>query len=456
MRYPLAVNILLIIFDGLADRPAPELGGLTPLEAARTPNMDRLAQRGITGLFHPLAPGYPLGSPLALHLMFGYPEELFPDRGPLLAVARGLALGYDQVALAARFASVAAEPGHLRLVQRFIQGEEEDCRALAEAIQEWESDGLLFRYVYHGAGDGILLIDGESSHEVTDTDPLGLDLPVLKAQARADAGLKEQAQRTAAALNRYLAWAHHQLLDHPLARKREQEGRLSINFLLTKWAGKRLRYEPFAERWGMRPASLPDEEVVAGLMQEMGFSVAPLPKEGDPERDLRQRLAKARQLLAQGFEFVHLHTKYPDFISHMNDPEGACQVIEALDRGLAYYWDQLAHDPNLITVLTSDHTTPSLWTQQPRKQFMDLHGGEPVPIVIAGGNVRVDDVTEFGERSCAKGGLGQFRGSDFMPILLNAAQRTNMYEMRPTPKRHLYRPRPQEVEPFPLPNYDTP
>jgi len=63
------MRILLIIFDGLADRPAPELKGKTPLEAARTPNLNRLAAEGINGLMHPKSPGYPLGSPLALHLM---------------------------------------------------------------------------------------------------------------------------------------------------------------------------------------------------------------------------------------------------------------------------------------------------------------------------------------------------------------------------------------------------
>src|SRR3989304_2630247 len=83
------MNILLILFDGLADRPAPELDGRTPLEAARTPNLDRLATEGMNGLFHPKSPGYPLGSPLALHLMFGYAEEEFPDRGPPLATPRG-------------------------------------------------------------------------------------------------------------------------------------------------------------------------------------------------------------------------------------------------------------------------------------------------------------------------------------------------------------------------------
>ena len=75
-----------------------------------------------------------------------------------------------------------------------------------------------------------------------------------------------------------------------------------------------------------------------------------------------------------------------------------------------------------------------------RGTFYDQHGGEPGPIAIRGGNVRVDAVSEYGERSVASGGLGHLRGEDFMPVLLTAAERTNMYEMRPTPTRRLYMP----------------
>ena len=442
------MNILLIILDGLGDRPAPELGGKTPLEAARTPNLDRLAAEGINGLFHPKSPGYPLGSPLALHLMFGYPEEEFPDRGPLLARARGLEIPADDIVLAARFASVVPEGGRLRLLQRFIRGREEACRALAEAIGEHEVGGLRFRYVYSGGGDGMLFIAGGASHEVTDTDPLGLDLPVLRAQARAGAADSALADRTAAALNRYLAWVHRQLTGHPLSAADNQP---PINFLITKWAGPKPAYEPFAERWGLRPASLPDEEVIYGLLLELAFHVEQLEDE-DPEADLRRRLASAEGLLAQGYEFVLLHSKYPDPISHWSEPLRVREAIEALDRGMAYYWRGLADDPNLITVLTTDHTTPSVWAHNPRGQFSDQHGGESVPIAIRGGNVRVDTVSQFGERAAAAGVLGHLRGADFMPVLLTAAERTNMYDTALTPERRLYRPRPEQVEPFILPD----
>jgi 2,3-bisphosphoglycerate-independent phosphoglycerate mutase len=441
------LRLLVIFFDGLGDRPVPELGGLTPLEAARTPNIDRLASEGITGLLHAKSPGYALGSPLALHLLFGYEEQQFPDRGPLLATARGVEQAPGQAVLAARFACAVPEGRGLRLVQRFVTGREEACEALAAEIASHEVDGFLFRYVYSDRGDGLLLIDPPAAFEVTDTDPLGLDLPMLRAQARAGAADPEAAARTAAALNAYLGWAHHRLSAHPASAA---AGDLpAINCLLTKWAGPKPDYEPFQARWGLRPASLPDEEVVTGLMLELGFEVRQI-AEDEPEAGLRARLDAARELLDGGAELVHLHTKYPDPISHQQDPEGARDAIEALDRAMASYWDGLAGDEGLITVLTGDHTTPSVWADHPRGRFNDLHSGEPCPIVVRGGNVRVDDIASLGERAVVRGGLGLLRGEDFMPVLLDAAQRMNMYEMRPLPERRLYRPDAADLVPFEL------
>lgn len=442
------MRLLLIIFDGLGDRPAPELGGLTPLEAADTPNLDRFATEGITGLLHAKSPGYMLGSPIALHLMFGYPEETYPGRGPLLATARGHAIADNEVVLAARLAVADRDGRSLVLRERFIREREEACEQLASAIASYESGGLRFRYEYSGRGDGLLFVSAgtpaaRASFEVTDTDPLAIDQPVLRARARAAAEDAASAGRTAEALCEYLEWAHATLTAHPASGL----GGAPINALITKWAGPRPGYEPFAERWGMRAASLPDEEVVSGVLLEMGFELTH--EAGtDPESDLRTRLEGARQRLAEGYEFVHVHTKYPDPMSHENDPEAARDAITALDRAMAVYWDTLAADESLVTVLTTDHTTPSVWAEHPRGQFNDLHGGEPGPVAIRGGNVRVDAVTSYGERAVASGGLGHLVGPDFMPVLLNAAERAHMWEMQLTPIHRAYRPRPTDLDPL--------
>lgn len=433
----MSLRLLLIIFDGLGDRPVPELGGKTPLESAETPNLDRLAAEGITGSLHAKSPGYPLGSPIALHLLFGYPEEEFPDRGPLIARARDYDLHDGEVMLSARFARADVDYDRLRLRERFVTDREDACLALSAAIREYTASAgdLRFRYAYSGKGDGILFISPPASFRITDTDPLALDFPVLRSHPREEAVDDVRAIHTSRALNEYLSWVHRVLRDDPASTLAGPP----INALISKWAGPKPDLEPFAEKWGMRAASLPDEEVVHGLMHELDFAIIKM-SDPDPEQDLRLRLAETRQLLQEGYEFIHLHTKYPDPTSHQNDPATCVQELEALDRAMETYWEELAGDDDLVTVLTTDHTTPSVWAHVPRGQFYDQHGGEPFPIAIRGGNVRVDGVTAFDERSVTPGGLGQLRGEDFMPVLLTAAERTNMYEMRPTPKRRLYMP----------------
>ncbi|MDP6606356.1 MAG: hypothetical protein QF664_08895 [Dehalococcoidia bacterium] len=251
------MRLLLIIFDSLGDRPAPGLDGRTPLEAAVTPNLDRFAAEGINGLLHAKSPGYALGSPLALHLLFGYPEAEFPDRGPLLARARGIEVAPGAVALAARLARASLHDDELTLTERFIRDREEQCAAQAASIASYRVDGFKFRYRYHGRGDGILLIEGGASPEVTDTDPLGLDLPVLRARARTEAADHALAARTADVLSACLRWAHEQLSAHHAACADAAVDEEPVNALITKWAGIANAYEPFVERWGMRPASLP-------------------------------------------------------------------------------------------------------------------------------------------------------------------------------------------------------
>ena len=440
------MKTLLIIPDGLGDRPARELGGKTPLEAASTPNLDMLADAGISGQYTVFGPGIPVGSPIALHVMLGYSPDEFPDRGVLISVARGLETNYEDVVLAARFASVAQENGQLRLLSRFIRDEEETCKALSSSIDHYETDGLTFRYQYHNKGDGTLFISGDASSDVTDSDPLGLDLPVIKVQPMKKPQDPLAAGRTADALNQYLSWAHHEMSHQPIALEREKSGKTPINFLITKWSGQRIVFEPFSEKTSFKAVSMPDEEVVKGLVLEMGIKLVDIPRTIDPQENIRQRLLKAEELFSQGYDFVHLHTKEPDYTSHWSDPTKTKESLDAWDRGFARYWEVLGKDEDLLTIFTSDHSTPSQWDGMKPGDFNDQHSGEPCPLIIKGCHARRDHIDKAGERSAASGGLGLVRGGELMDIMLSLTDRTNLYGMRPTPWTRKYRPR--EVEPF--------
>ena len=439
------MKALLIILDGLGDRPSSLLDGRTPLEAAHTPNLDRLAEMGITGLMTPLSPGVVPSSPLAHFLLFGYRLEESPGRAVFLAVSQGLQPAPDDVVCAARLATVEQDENGLRIIERLLDYGEHDSCHLAETIAHHEVDGLRFEVCYAGESEGTLFIRGGASHHITDSDPLGKDLPVIRIQPMIEAPDTERARRTAEALNHYLSWAHHRLGQNSINQRRRERDQLPANFLLTKWASRRRTIEPFADRWGLRAASITSEGILRGVVSELSMTHVSVGRTSAVDEDLRHRLVAAQQLFAEGYDFVHVHTKEPDVTSHLGDPVRKLKVIESLDRGLETLFTEMLPDPDLVLVVTADHCTPSVWST-PVGEFHDQHSSEPVPVAARSRYARVDDVTRFDERAVLRGGLGHISGADLMPIVLNLSARTNTYDQRPLDHRVLYRPR--QVEAF--------
>jgi 2,3-bisphosphoglycerate-independent phosphoglycerate mutase len=144
------------------------------------------------------------------------------------------------------------------------------------------------------------------------------------------------------------------------------------------------------------------------------------PETDDPVADLRGRVEAVRERLDAGDTFVFTHQKTTDAAGHTKDPRVKQETIERLDAALA----ELPTDRAIVCV-TGDHATPA----SPDV----IHSGDPVPLLIAGPGVRADSVERFGELDCAAGILGQLRGPDLMPVLLNAADRPLFLGSRPTP-----------------------
>ncbi|HEX5939998.1 MAG TPA: hypothetical protein VFZ12_06525 [Dehalococcoidia bacterium] len=431
---------MLVIFDGLGDRPSPHLDGLTPLEAAETPNLDRLAAASATGRFVPVAPWLPVGTALAHHVMFGYELDEYPDRAVLMALARGYPPEPEEVLFAARFASVVAHDDRYELKERFIREAEDDCAELAAAIGSWSRNGLEFSYRYCGRGDGLLTIRGGASADVTDSDPLGLDLPVVKVEPLETAKERSLASATSDALNEYLGWAHEVLSDHSINARRQDAGELPINMVITKWSGVLPELEPFAEKHGLKAAGIPAEEVVDGVQRAVGMDVFGIKRSDDLAADLDARLTRAFELFAEGYDFVNVHTKEPDAIAHWSDPARKRDAISQLDHGLEKHVGALLDD-SLVVAITGDHCTPTSWDGKALGEFNDQHSGEPVPILVRARHALVDEVEEFGERAVTGGSLGTVAGEHLMQMLLTFADRTNVAGMRPAPRLTSYRPK---------------
>ncbi len=418
--------IVFLILDGLADRPQRVLGWKTPLEAAETPNLDRLAALGSNGLLDPLGPGVPMGSETAHFLIFGYSLEDFPGRAVIEAMGNNVPIKPGDVICLASFTTVIPEGRRLirkRLAYESPESIDEDTFvALSREISAFEYVGIKVEFRYTGRGEGILSLRGRVRPHFTDSDPFGDELPIHKVQPL-EGGEKDPAQRTSQALNGYLLWAYERLKDHPINRDRGEP----INFLVTKWAGLCPEKPPlpFPAKYGLRGVAIENGPLYVGLARFLGLEPIEVPPEKDVTRDLRQKVKCALETLEKGYDFAYIHTKAPDVEGHKRKPLLKAKALEAIDRSLDPLVMRVQEDPHFLLVITGDHGTPSSGSM--------LHSGDSVPILIAGMNVLRDDLSRFNERDAARGGMGRLRGLDVMNITLNLTDRANLYGVRHSP-----------------------
>jgi 2,3-bisphosphoglycerate-independent phosphoglycerate mutase len=428
------MKTVLVLLDGLGDRSYPSLGDRTPLEAAPTPNLDRLAALGCSGLYHASLPGCCLPSESAHYLLFGYGTNEFPGRGLLEASGFGLPFGdADVLCLAHLFhADSVDEDGPLicREVWKRLRADEVELRSLYEGLTPFEAHGVAFRLHRVRGNEGILAMSGAVSPFVSDSDPMAAGKPMARPVAMVPNPEPEGAERTAGALNRFLAHCRRRLQTHPVNRDREASGRPPLNFLATQRCGRRIRVESFADRWGVPGLLIASGPLFGGIAAELGMTFRSVSDGDDPGSDLAERVRTALEDTRHGF--VHVHTKAPDEAAHRGDPEGKVEAIRSLDHGLEPLVEALDGSGDLLAAITADHATPC---GSPL-----VHSGETVPLVMAGPTVRRDRVTRFDEISAAAGGLGLLRGKELMLLLLNHADRSVLCGHRLGPAERAYVP----------------
>jgi 2,3-bisphosphoglycerate-independent phosphoglycerate mutase len=418
--------IIFLILDGLADRPQRILGWKTPLEAAKTPNLDRLAALGSNGLLDPLGPGVPMGSETAHFLIFGYSLEDFPGRAVIEAMGKNIPIKPGYVLCLASFATVIPEGRRLirkRLAYEHPESIDEDTLVtLSKEISTFEYEGIRVEFQYTGRGEGILFFRGRVSSQFTDSDPFGDELPILKVQPL-EGVEKDPAQRTSQALNGYLLWAYERLKDHPVNRDRGEP----FNFLVTKWSGRfpaKLPL-PFPAKYGLKGVAIENGALYVGLARFLGLEPIEVSPEKDVTRDLSQKVKCALETFERGYDFAYIHTKAPDVEGHKGEPLLKAKALEAIDRSLDPLVRRVREDSGFLLVITGDHGTPSSGSM--------IHSGDSIPILFAGMNVLKDDVARFNEREAIRGGMGRLRGLDIMNMALNLTDRANLYGVRHSP-----------------------
>ena len=390
--------IVLFLLDGLGDRAHDLLGGRTGIEAAQTPNLDRLCATGSCGVLYAVGPGRAPSSEVAHWSMLGYRPDEFPGRAVFEALGRGQDVSAEDL-----FAYAALRPAERREDGWWLIGRpdpERDAEEAEQLVARCDGitvDGLTFSLSHVWRGEAVLRISGGADERVTDSDSFFRAwYPMLRPQA-----LVPEAERTARACEQ---WTRE------VMRRLEGE---RFNVITLKWFGRPKEVPSFLERHGVSGAFAAESAFLRGLGRCMGLT---------PIENPYMNVELVNEQLEAGDTFVYVHDKRIDEAGHTKDPNVKREAAELLDAAFT----NLPVDRAIVCV-TGDHATPA----SPNV----IHSGDPVPLVVAGPGVRADGVTSFGERDCAAGILGHLRGPDLMPVLLNAADRPLFLGSRPTPFR---------------------
>lgn len=386
-------KIVLWVLDGLGGVPHPEHGNQTELEAARTPNLDRLAAESAVGLSIPVRPGITPGSGPAHLALFGYdPERYQIGRGVLEAYGIGLTLENGDVAARGNFATFDEEG---RVVDRRAgRISSEECARLVqklqaeitsvEGVQVILKPGKEHRFVviFRGEGLGDRLPDTDPQKEgLFPVEPEGGDFP---------------SRFTARVVKKFLKRAREVLSDEPRA-----------NGILLRGFSSIPQIQPFPERYRLRALALATYPMYRGITRILGM---------DTPMDL-QTFEDELRLLQQEYErydFFYIHFKDPDKAGEDGDFEKKVERLEEADRRLP---EILALEPDVL-VVTGDHSTPTL---------LKSHSWHPVPLLIHSRYSGQDRVAGFSEAECRKGSLGILRAVELMPLILANARRLKKF-----------------------------
>jgi 2,3-bisphosphoglycerate-independent phosphoglycerate mutase len=424
------MKCILLILDGLGDRGHADFAGQTPLQMAATPNLDRLAALGMTGLLHPWLLGAALPSEMAHFLLFGYDLEDFPGRGYIEALGENLPLGDTDVALLGRIFAVQKKRRLFILTEEDPRVDQATCLALQEAIETFQHEGVTVSFVPTGGIRGLVVAKGEVSAAVTDSNPIYEGRPLMEVLPWEGHEHDEPALNTAQALNHYLRWAYRQLSAHPLNRERQRAGLAPLNAVGLQRAGQKKPILPFADKWGFKALAIASGCLYRGLSRHLGLEELPVKDTDNPGEDLLTRLKLARK--NRKHDFVFVHTKVPDEAAHTKDPLIKKAAIEALDGALAFALEEIVTDPDTLLVVTADHATNSAGAM--------IHSGEAVPLLMVGKYTWRDRVARFDEVSCAQGSLGLVRGRELMLLILNLLDRGKLMGLRDSPRDQPYFP----------------
>jgi 2,3-bisphosphoglycerate-independent phosphoglycerate mutase len=387
-------KIILAVLDGVGG--LPDASGKTELEAAATPNLDRLAGESACGLHIPVAMGITPGSGPGHLGIFGYdPTHCQIGRGVLEALGLGLEVKKTDIAVRCNYATI--ENGIItdRRAGRIPteQGRKLTNR-LKEGIKKIDDAEIIFAHGMEYRFAVIIRFPGPLGPDaamLADTDPQYTDKAPLPPAPLS--GNAEKASRIAG-----------ELIDtaHNILKKEEK-----ANFILTRGFSTMPRIPTYQEAFGLNPIAIATYPMYRGLARLVGMDTPAI--EGGVEEEIAFLKKRYNE-----YDFFFLHVKKIDSYGEDGNFKEKSAQIEEFDRFLP---DILGLKPDVL-MITGDHSTPSL---------MKSHSWHPVPVILKSPYVLGRTGMAFSERECIKGELGIFPAMNLLPLALANAGRLKKF-----------------------------
>lgn len=389
------MKFVVILGDGMADLPLEALGGRTPLQAAKKPNMDMVAEEGRSGLARTVPDGMPPGSDVANLSIMGYdPRKYYTGRAPLEAAAMGIHLAEDDIAFRCNFVTVINgimsdySAGHIT---------SDEGHELIKALKPLMPEKRLYPGVSYR--NLLILKAGESAictppHDIADK-PIDDYLPRGK-----DSELLLELMEIAKPI----------LAAHPVNVKRIREGKKPANMIWLWGQGGAPSMPKFTEKYGLNGAMISAVDLLKGIGTYAGLKIIDVPgATGNIDTNYEGKVKAALDAMVEG-DFVYLHIEAPDEAGHEGDLKLKIRAIELFDQRVVGPLIQglKSSGDDWRVLLLPDHATPIA---------VKTHTSDPVPFAIMGSGIKPDGVQSFDEEAAKSGGFGLIEAAELIGIM---------------------------------------
>jgi|WetSurMetagenome_2_1015567.scaffolds.fasta_scaffold02865_8 2,3-bisphosphoglycerate-independent phosphoglycerate mutase len=400
---------LLVVGDGMADYPVPELGGKTPLQVAKKPNMDSIAAGGRSGLVKNVPEDLNPGSETAILSLLGYDPHVYcTGRGPLEAPARDIAL--DAADAAFRCNLITERDGKL-LDYSAGHITTTEAQQLITAVNEaFGKTGKIEFYPGLDYRHFLIMRNLPDSRQIECTPPhdaIGAQISAGLPKAKT-----KRLEKSAAQLSKMILDSKMILESHPVNVARVKAGKRPGNMVWFWGGGPAPSMPSFKKKYGLNAAVISAVDLVKGIGTYAGMRVIAVPGATGLANTNYEGKADAALKALETNDLVFVHVEAPDEAGHVQDAKLKVKTIEDLDSRMLGRIFMGLKEPCAVAVLP-DHPTPIK---------VGTHTRDPVPFTIKAPGAAPDGVKRFDEESAKKGSYGLVTKENFMSLFISSTK----------------------------------